>query len=650
MRSTRNLIRIASVSALLVAGVFGSKSARAEADTFGIGSGRTGAVSITTSTVVNSYASITANVTATATTITVDSASGFAAGDLILIWQTTGLAVALTTDLSTVSTGSFEYARIKSVAGNVVTLTNPIVSATGFAANTAQIVRVPEYTTLAISAAGSINAAPWDGTKGGIVVVFANGAVTNDGVISSAQSGLRGGILVNDPEVFGCLGTDVPVTPGLAVTGVAGATFNALAGGAKKGEGLFTADYSTDTSTSEAGNLATFGRGNVSTGAGGGDCSNSGGAGGGHGGVGGQGGNTWAGETDIAGITTGNRPVGGEGGAAITYSPLSRLSMGGGGGAGEENDSAGTAGGIGGGAVLLRVSSLAGTGTISGDGQTAANSANDGAGGGGAGGLIVVLSATSATCGGLHAIGGTGGNCAADHGPGGGGSGGVILIQSASGTCGGTVTGGPNGTDANVLARNAMAGGDGASSTINTGFTGTCDVTLGTCGGCVVDSDCIGGTICDTAINLCVSIGDGGLILPDGGITGLPDGGLLLPDGGIFDPDAGSSSDGGLLSDGGSSDGGSGTDGGSGNDGGSGSDGGFFDGGSFDGGSFDGGGFDGGNVTGDGGGNQTGGSDDNGELEGGGCSTTGASSDGEGAAFLGLGLVAALAFMRRKRR
>ena len=635
MRSTRHLIRIVSVSTFLLAGVVGSRSAHAEVDTFGIGSGRSGAKAVTTSTVVNSYAAIIATVATTATTITVDSAAGFSAGDLILIWQTSGLVAAVTTDLSAVSTGSFEYARIKSVAGNVVTLTNPIVSLTGFAANSAQIVRVPEYTTLSISGAGSINATPWNGSKGGIVVIFANGAVTSDGLISSAQSGLRGGILVNDPEVFGCAATNAPVTAGLPVTGVAGATFNLLGGGAKKGEGLFTAAYSQDVSTTALGNLGTFGNANVSTGAGGGDCNNSGGAGGGHGGAGGQGGNTWANETDVAGVTTGNRAVGGAGGGAITYSPLSRLSMGGGGGAGEENDDSGTAGGIGGGAVLLRVSSLAGAGTISADGQTATNATSDGAGGGGAGGLIAVLSAGGATCGGLHAIGGTGGTTGAGYGPGGGGAGGVIFLQSGSGTCGLTVTGGPMGTDG-TSARNATAGGVGATTTVNTDFTSTCDVTLGVCGGCVIDTDCTGGTICDTAINLCVSIGDGGLILPDGGITLLPDGGLLLPDGGLLLPDGGTLLDGGILPDGGSNDGGV-ADGGFGNDGGSGS---------------DGGSFDGGNVTGDGGnGNQDSGGDDDGDksLEGGGCSSSGSNSDDTGAAVIGLGLVAALAFMRRKR-
>ncbi|MEO8876989.1 MAG: cell envelope biogenesis protein OmpA, partial [Polyangiaceae bacterium] len=281
MRSTRNLVHIVSVSALLLAGVLSSRTAHAEADTFGIGSGRTGVGSITTAgAVVNAYASITPTAVATgASSITVNSAAGFAAGDLILIWQTTGVAAAISgspaaTDLSLVPTGSFEYARIKSVVGAVVTLTNPIVSATGFAANTSQIVRIPEYTTLSITGAGTITAAPWNGTKGGIVAIFANNTVTNNTLISAATSGFRGGVLVNDDLVNGCSANDGPVVAAL----VAPLDFNLLAGGAKKGEGLLPADFSTSTANpTDVANLITYGRGNITNGGGGGDCSNSGG-------------------------------------------------------------------------------------------------------------------------------------------------------------------------------------------------------------------------------------------------------------------------------------------------------------------------------------------------------------------------------------
>jgi len=619
MRSPRNLVRIVSVSAILVAGLLSSGRARAEADTFALGSGRTGAAAITTaSTVVNKYASITATVASAATTITVDSGATFAAGDLVLVWQTTGLPVApgsgvqVFIGLNAISTGSFEYARVKSVAGNIVTLTNPIASTSGYAAGTSQLVFVPEYTTLSIAAGGSIVATPWNGAKGGIVVLFATGAVTNDGVIDASTSGFRGGTLQNDATAYECAANDGPAGNG-----------GVLAGGAHKGEGLYPADYSQATTGAAD---ATYGRGNVANGGGGGDCHNAGGGGGGSAALGGTGGNTWTGETPI-----GDRAVGGLGGAGLTYDPTSRLAFGGGGGAGEENNDHGSAGGNGGGVVLLRVSSLAGSGFIGADGQSSANSADDGAGGGGAGGLIVVRASTSANCGGIHANGGAGGSSAATHGPGAGGSGGITYLQSASGTCGTTETAGAAGDSGDGGTRGSLpgTGGVGITPLGGGGFTPTpCNIATNKCGGCVTNSDCGSVSTCDTTTNECVE--------PDGGI-GIVDGGSITPDGGA---DGGSSSDGGLLTDGGSgSDGGSSTgDGGS-----SGGDGGLL----ADGGSNGG---DGGNANGDGGSANGGnGNGDDGSLEGGGCSTSGNDS-GEGTAALGLGLVAALAFMRRKKR
>ncbi|MEO7112462.1 MAG: MYXO-CTERM sorting domain-containing protein [Polyangiaceae bacterium] len=649
MRSTRNLIRIVSVSAILAAAVFGSKNARAEADTFGLGSGRTGAGSIiAANTVVNAYAGITASVVSGDTSVHVDVGATFSPGDLVLIWQTTGLAAAASgvqtaIPLDGVATGSFEYARVKSITANVVTLTNPIVSTSGFALGTSQMVKIPEYTSLSIGAAGSIVATPWDGSKGGIVAVFAQGTITNAGSIIADGAGLRGGVLKNDDKVFGCVAIDGPVVAGTAIVGGGGATFNALAGGAKKGEGLLPTGYSTDIVSAATDPLLnplyfTYGNGNVSNGGGGGDCHNSGGGGGGHGGVGGMGGETWADETNLAGGAMGSRAVGGTGGASLTSAPVTRISMGGGGGAGEENDSTSHGGGNGGGAILIRANALTGAGAITANGVKPADSANDGAGGGGAGGAIVLRIATTAACGSIQALGGAGGSSAADHGPGGGGSGGVILVQGATGTTCGTaanVTGGASGTDG-ASARGSTGGAGGTTPTPPTGgFTPTtCDVSINDCGGCVVNSDCAVGFLCNTTTNFCSDFFPDGGLVPDGGML-LPDGGLSFPDGGLILPDGGLLTDGGLLADGGFADGGS-SDGGSGNDGGSTGDGGFGD--------------DGGD-TGDGG-HALGGDlgDDSGDLEGGGCSTSGSNSDGTGAAAIGLGLIAALAFMRRKKR
>ena len=55
-----------------------------------------------TSTVVNAYAAVTANAAAAQAVLTVGSAAGFAAGDLVLVWQVSG-ATATSGDQSSVS-------------------------------------------------------------------------------------------------------------------------------------------------------------------------------------------------------------------------------------------------------------------------------------------------------------------------------------------------------------------------------------------------------------------------------------------------------------------------------------------------------------------------------------------------------------------
>ena len=111
---------------------------RAEADTFGLGTGRDGALTVTSAAVVvvNTYAPVTAAIAAGSSSVTVGARVGagaaFTAGQVVMILQThggfttppisgSGAALALT---SADKTGRYELARVFSVAGNVVTLTN----------------------------------------------------------------------------------------------------------------------------------------------------------------------------------------------------------------------------------------------------------------------------------------------------------------------------------------------------------------------------------------------------------------------------------------------------------------------------------------------------------------------------------------------
>jgi MYXO-CTERM domain-containing protein len=407
------VFRLAAVLSLMVA-----FPAFAERDSFNLGDGHDGALSVSTAnTVINAAAPLTTSVAAGATLLKVGAASatttgtGFAVGRLVLVIQSTGLTpepasagnnAPVAVDLTSNDVGHFELARVQAMGTGQLQLTAPLTQ--GFAATVTQVVSVPEYTTVTLTGAGTLVAPAWDGTRGGVVGFLATGAVTlaTNTKISADGLGFRGGVLSNDTTYarYGCLTTDLDLATGAA-------------GG--KGEGIVVSSYSKS------------GRGNLGNAGGGGDCHNSGGGGGGHGGPGGLGGLSYTGDS--------SRPVGGIGGAALTYLLTDHLIFGGGGGAGHENDNVGTAGGAGGGIVWVRAASLAGTGKLSATGTAAGTSSNDGSGGGGAGGAIALRVQGAANCAALDVSGGKGGNAGDSHGPGGGGGGGRVLVQASGGTC-----------------------------------------------------------------------------------------------------------------------------------------------------------------------------------------------------------------------
>jgi hypothetical protein len=484
-------------------------------DTFGVGSGRGGDFMVAgAGAVLNSYAPIAA-VSADATIVSIGTVRGgptFGAGDLVLVWRTTGLATAVSGSQTAIAlagdVGTYELGRVKSAAAGALTLTNALGSATRYAVDS-QIVRVPEYKTLTVGAGASVAAYPWDGSSGGIIAVFATVAVANTGGIGADGAGFRGGGIENANIQTGCASLDdwsnaMPV---------------GTCGGAHKGEGLFPGAYATaNPAAAGTGPATTYGRGNSTNGGGGGDAHNAGGGGGGNAGTGGVGGRTWINDVNPAPPPAGPRFVGGLGGAALTYSTADHLALGGGGGAGEENNQVGSAGGNGGGVVLLRTASLTGTGAVTANGASVTVTAgNDGSGGGGAGGLVVIESEGTATCAAATANGGQGGSGGTDpDGPGGGGSGGFVVVQSSAGTCAPAASAGASGTTTTTMApyaNTAYGAGPGGAGVVTAstgiGYSGAVctPAVLGAnhCGGCVLASDCPGAQpVCDSSTNTCV--------------------------------------------------------------------------------------------------------------------------------------------------
>jgi uncharacterized protein (TIGR03382 family) len=441
------------LAATLCTLALGSTAALAEPDSFGLGTGRNGVLSVTTAgRTINSYAQVTGPLAPGDTALPVGTCLGeaacFAAGDLVMVLQTTGVVPEPASgapgplDITNDPVGRWEFARLASVSGSTLTLTAPLVYS--YAANVTQVIRVPEHTSVTITGTGRITALPWNGSVGGVIAFLATGMVSNAGQINANAAGFRGGQFVDEPtDALGCEGFDEPAPLG-----------------AQKGEGLAVTRYG----------ATQTGRGNVANGAGGGICLKSGGGGGGNYGAGGMGGRS-------DGTVGTSRLVGGMGGAALIYSPLNRLTPGGGGGAGQGTDSSGAPGGRGGGIIFIRANQLSGTGSIQASGGGGGSTVSDGGSGGGAGGSIYLRFVGTAACNSVSANGGVGGTVNTGRvGPGGGGGGGRVLFQAATGgTCNLNLVGAlpgnqqdPSALDGNTYG--ATAGGNGVPTLLAGGF------------------------------------------------------------------------------------------------------------------------------------------------------------------------------------
>ncbi|MBW4599016.1 MAG: DUF11 domain-containing protein [Calothrix sp. FI2-JRJ7] len=491
--------------------------------------------------VINTYYAGAGTASAGAPSITLGainpngSQTPIAAGDLLLIIQMQGADINSTNsdsygsgtpgkasgniNDSNFTAGNYEYVVATSAAsGGVVSirgagsgsgLINSYINAPADnirGQRTYQVIRVPQYSNATLG--GTLTAAPWNGSSGGVLVYDVAGNLNLGGANMDVSSkGFRGGGGIQLNQRF----TPAPV-PNLLNTDFrtrAPSSINSKNGAnGSKGEGTAgTPRYTLNPIFTSPSNVApnnfnlfdngsegypdgSFGRGAPGN-AGGGSTDgnpeglerggrvneeNSGGGGGGNGGLGGKGGKPWK---------SGNPPLnldtGGFGGDK--FSVANRIVMGGGGGAGTNNDATSnsqffpdntdgraSSGAPGGGIVLLRTGRVSGTGEINANGTSAFNVKNDGGGGGGAGGTVVVTAANNSLAGlTVNANGGNGGSAVyrEPHGPGGGGGGGVILTSPGSqrnangGRSGGTsdpvdprinfgATGGDSGITSNV--------------------------------------------------------------------------------------------------------------------------------------------------------------------------------------------------------
>ena len=203
-------------SAALLAVLTCALPALAGPDTLGLGTGREGALRVGSERlVINRYAQVTAPLAQGDTAIQVTEATGYAAGDLVLVLQMAEQGSmapagdAARMDLSQEPVGRWELARLASVAGARLALEMPLSH--GYAAGVTQVIRVPEYTSVSIPAGRSIVPAPWDGSTGGVVAFLATGLVENQGSVhangmgwvAAARPGPGGIVFVRAQQLFG---------------------------------------------------------------------------------------------------------------------------------------------------------------------------------------------------------------------------------------------------------------------------------------------------------------------------------------------------------------------------------------------------------------------------------------------------------------
>lgn len=425
------------------------------------------------------------------------------AGDLILLYQARGAQIRSDFDefYGEVSdyggAGNYELRTVARVDGNRIEL-EPVfdgVSCLGlrqsFRAAHSQVIRVPAYRRLEVSAAARLLARPWDGERGGVIALLAEELIL-EGEISASERGFRGGLA--DPDDRNA-GDPTPIAYGT----------NAVPAGGHKGEGIASGPPHVHAGRSypfsnPAGN---FDEGPAANGGGGGGSRGGGGGGGAHVDIdiptytaypilydsrlppvrlarqgspasyspawaldpayddplwpahpgGGRGGYSLATvDRDALSVPPGDpswggdwrRPKGGWGGHGVYWVGGNYFGLaffGGGGGAGGGTDAGN--GGPGGGFVLVETLRLSGTGRFSAEGGRGGHGGalvGDGGGGGGGGGGSVKLNARdlSAFAGQIILRGGRGGDHvhagALSAGPGGGGGGGVFEIASDTGS------------------------------------------------------------------------------------------------------------------------------------------------------------------------------------------------------------------------
>lgn len=339
------------------------------------GNGSDGPLTVSGSTTVNFDHKSACTGTSGASTLSATN-SNFAAGQLILIHQTRGT-----------NAGVWELNKISSYVAGTITLSYTLINTYS---SGAQVIKIPQYTDVTVNSGVTLTINGWDGSVGGLVVIFATGTINIAGTITAVGKGFRN---------------------------------NALTGGVAQGEGSAGApSYSTSA--------------NGNGGGGGGNATDSEHV---------EGGNSGGGGSLNAGTAgaTRNTGTGGGAGSAVGSADMTTFTVGGasgygGNGWGQSNALSGVNGS---GCVILVGKTVTVSGSIAIQGQNGQSSASIAAtGGSGAGRCLIKGQVVTIGSNLINAAGGTGGTCTGSFGGSGGNGGAGNTRVEYSGSISGTTT------------------------------------------------------------------------------------------------------------------------------------------------------------------------------------------------------------------
>jgi gliding motility-associated-like protein len=353
--------------------------------------------------------------------IQVEDAGKFNVGDTIVIMQMKGAEIdsANTSNFGSISNiknaGNYEFNYVKAKTGSVITLLNLLTRSYDVVKGRVQLIRVPYYQSIDVRS--ELTCLPWDGRKGGVLILNVRDTINLYSNIDVSGKGFRGAMVTNPRNnSFYCHENNYFYTNDPVIA-------------SPKGEGI-----------TELSILRSSGKGPLANGGGGGLEHNSGGGGGSNSGVGGKGGKEW--------ISCNPIDNGGLGGITLNYNnTVNKIFLGGGGGAGHCDNPAGfnPNGGNGAGILIIKAGFLKSNSRLiyaNGDGAAEcvrdqqAYKCHEGMGGGGAGGTILLNISTYLDNISVNAKGGKGadmnGEIQGKLGPGGGGGGGIIWFSNSS--------------------------------------------------------------------------------------------------------------------------------------------------------------------------------------------------------------------------